>query len=195
MSDIPAFCENCNLFFSSGFNFENSTVSLSGNKAQCPSCHRMASIPDGVFKFINDTIEIIKAPDITFSKLDTYKKLIEKLRAEKASYDEIKSEIEKKAPELNSLGAFLPKTRNELYTFLGLLLAAIGLALNLKNEDKPITNNINITNITNNYNIQYSETKKDTISQEKIIQKKLGRNDRCYCGSNLKFKKCHGKNY
>jgi len=194
MANIPAFCENCNLFFSSGFHFENSIVSLSGNKVQCPNCKDMVPIPDGVFNFVNNTIEIIKAPNITTLKLEEYKNLLEKLRTEKASYNEIKSEIEKNAPELNSLSAFLPKTRTELYAFLGLLLTIIGLALNLKSEDKPITNNININNITNNYNIQYSEPKKDTISQEKVIQKKIGRNDRCYCGSNLKFKKCHGKN-
>lgn len=28
---------------------------------------------------------------------------------------------------------------------------------------------------------------------EKIFPPKLGRNDRCYCGSGLKYKKCHGK--
>jgi len=33
----------------------------------------------------------------------------------------------------------------------------------------------------------------DTFHKPIIVEKKLGRNDPCYCGSKEKYKNCHGK--
>lgn len=200
MPEMPVFCDNCELIFGSGFHFENTThVTLSGNKAQCPGCHNMAPIPDGLFNFVNDSIEIINAPKTTVEKLEYYKSLIKKLKDNKANYNEIKSELEEKAPELNSLINLLPKNRSELYAFLALILATISFTLDHgNNKEEP--NQINVSNIINHYNINYSNNdvnlpKKESIKKAPVKKKKIGRNEKCFCGSGLKFKKCHGKNY
>ena len=41
--------------------------------------------------------------------------------------------------------------------------------------------------------IDYVKEFNDTYHKPIIAEKKLGRNDPCYCGSGLKFKNCHGK--
>ena len=197
MPEMPVFCEKCGLIFGSGLYFENTTnVTLSGNRAECPRCHNMAAIPDGLFNFLNDTIEIIKAPKITVTKLEYYRNLVGKLKEEKADFEEVKSELNENAPELSKLIDFLPKTRSELYTFLALILATITFTLNQlnKNEDKTnITNEINVYNVIEYYNMNYTKTDDSVINSKPIKKRKVGRNDPCFCGSKLKFKKCHGK--
>ena len=85
MPEMPVFCDNCGLIFGSGFHFENTiNVTLSGNRVQCPRCHNMTFIPDGLFNFVNDSIEIINAPKTTVDKLLYYKSLIRELKDKKA---------------------------------------------------------------------------------------------------------------
>jgi len=206
MPDMPAFCGNCGLVFNSGFFFENCiNISLQGNNVSCPSCGSMTSIPDGLYNFIDSSIELLKGPEITIYRLKELKNIISELRKQKASFSGIKETIEKEVPELNSIIGTLPKTRTELYAFLALLIAAITLLLNQceKNEDK----NITIHNTVNQYNEIYSpktkEIKNDSLNSKtftyngtdpkKLNNKKIGRNEKCPCGSGEKYKKCHGK--
>lgn len=197
MPEMPVFCDKCGLIFGSGFHFENTTnVSLSGNRAQCLRCHNMAPIPDGLFNFVNDSIEIINAPQTTVEKLEYYKTLIKELKDKKADYNKVKSEIEEKAPELNSLINFLPKNRSELYTFLALILATISFTLD-RGANKQEPNQINVNNVINYYNINHINNEiesTDSTINTPVEKRKIGRNDKCFCGSGVKYKKCHGKN-
>ena len=61
------------------------------------------------------------------------------------------------------------------------------LLLKIKNDLIKLLLNLNIV-ISNNEN---SNEKKEKISEEKL-EKKVGRNEKCPCGSGKKFKHCHG---
>lgn len=206
MANLPAFCDNCGLIFNSGIAFENCTnVSISGIKSVCPNCGSMAYVPEGLFNFIDNSIVLLKGSDISIKKLIEFKRIITELREKKLSLVEIKTKIEKDAPELNSIISTLPKTRTELYAFLALLLTVITLMINQceKNEIRNVTSN----NIVNNYNVTYTlkpkESQLDSIKQtiftydslddKQFKNKKIGRNEKCPCGSGKKFKYCHGK--
>ena len=196
MPEMPVFCDKCGLIFGSGLFFENTTnVTLKGNRAQCPRCHDMANIPDGLFNFVNNTIEIIKAPQLTIDKLQRYKILIANLKENKADYDEVKSAINQNAPELASLVHLLPKTRSELYAFLVLIIATISFFLNQEN-DKEKVHPINVNNIINYYNLNQTNNENTLIDTNEPLEtrRKFGRNDKCFCGSGFRYKECHGKN-
>ena len=62
-----------------------------------------------------------------------------------------------------------------------------GLLLKIKND---------LIKFLLNLNIVLSDEEKDEVSKEKIkenkSEKKVGRNEKCPCGSGKKFKHCHG---
>ena len=63
-----------------------------------------------------------------------------------------------------------------------------GLLSKIKNDLIKLLLNLNIV-VTSHEN---DETKKEKINDENIEFKKVGRNDKCPCGSGKKFKFCHG---
>ena len=192
MPIIPAFCENCKLIFPSPFEVKNSTnIGFQNIGISCPRCGYRATIPDGVYDVIGNTIEIVKGSSLSKQKIKEYKSLIEHLKSEKADYENVKNEIQKNAPELSSLVGFLPKTKNELYTFLALIIAALSLINQYGDDEK----SVNVTNVINHYNTYNVKNETNTIIKSEPKNKKIGRNDKCHCGSGLKYKKCHGKNY
>ncbi|CAN5484516.1 hypothetical protein BH23BAC1_BH23BAC1_41520 [soil metagenome] len=187
---LPAFCNNCNIIFPSPiFIGEGSTNNIvTGNIVKCNKCGADAYIPDGIYNTINNLIEVVQAADLTHEKLKIYNNFFKKLK--NANYEDVKSNLEEKAPELNKLIDILPKTRNELYLFLGILISIFSLILNSVSE-KPT---INITNIMNEYNSYNSLNITQNRTDTKKQKLKLRRNEKCFCGSELKFKYCHGKN-
>ena len=63
-----------------------------------------------------------------------------------------------------------------------------GLLSKIKNDLIKLLLNLNIV-VSSHEN---DETKKEKINDENIEFKKVGRNDKCPCGSGKKFKHCHG---
>ena len=189
MAFIPAFCNNCGLIFDTGIHIEGK-VNFFDNVIHCPNCNKKAYISDGLYNATKDSIEILKGPDVSFQRLKTLKRFVSGIQKKQLSNDEIKSEIKKEIPELSSILDVLPKTKKELYTFLGILLALIGHLITYFSTDK--TPDITINNVFNNYNNEYVIQRTDSKTQ--ISTKKQGRNEICNCGSQLKYKKCCGKN-
>lgn len=193
MPEIPVYCDNCDLVYGSGFFIENSfNVSLKNNRASCPKCRKLNFLPEGLFNFINGSIELINGTDLTLEKLRRIKKKLVEISKLDLESEEVKKRIDEDTPELNSLIGVLPKTRSELYNFMLVLIALITMCIDsFKGESKqPIEynqfiNNYNYTIQTTNNNIE-----SDTIKSNKKIQ----RNEPCPCGSGKKFKYCHGSN-
>lgn len=191
MPMVQAFCDTCGTMFPSGIFVENSTISLFGNKAgPCPKCGGMGHIPDGIFKFIGNTIEILSAPQRTLQELIRFANIINEAQKKKYSSEEVIEKVKRDTPEFSSITDLLPKNRGELYAFLALLLTMIQILTQFsENPSQNITNNINITQvIEQTYRNRPIEEKKKDI--HKVI--KVGRNDICPCGSKKKYKKCCG---
>lgn len=191
MPRIPAFCENCKLIFPSLINVENSTnIRFEKFGISCPRCGHRASIPDGVYDVIGNTINLVIGSSLSKQKIQEYKSLIEQLKSENPTYENVKEEIQKNSPELNSLINFLPKNKNELYAFLALIVATLSLINQYGDDEK----SVNVTNVINHYNT-YNIENKSTTTIKTDKNKKMRRNEKCFCGSGLKYKKCHGKKY
>lgn len=188
---VPAVCNSCGAIFASGIEATNSTnVSFTNCSAgPCPACGGMGHIPDGVYNFIGNTIELLSGPARTISELERLAQVLKKARKNNASLQEISEEIEAQVPELSSIKDILPKTRTELYAFIALIISTISIILSqgASNEGS----HIEINNVINNI---YQQAPVPTLPQEKTEPKvkkmKIGRNDPCPCGSGKKYKKC-----
>ncbi len=191
MPIVPAFCNTCGTAFNSGFFIENSTnVSFAGNTSgPCPKCGGMGHIPDGIFNFIGETIEILSAPERTINELLSLAKIIKKARTNAESKDQVEKRIKKELPGLSLLAKILPENKNELYVFLSLVLAALPLFKQAPEKQANQTT-INITQVIENV---ITEGKNDTSQNpHHASNPKQGRNEPCNCGSGIKYKKCCG---
>ena len=198
MPQIPIFCDNCNIFYSSGVNMmkPGSIVIGGGAKSICPKCGAPNLFPDGIIGFINGAIEFINSSDMSIERLRIIKQTLTEIKEQKFDSEKTKQEIDNNIPELKSITSLFPKTRMELYTFLGVLLMIIGMCIsNFKGKEKqPIEYNKFIIN--NYYNHKDTVAKNDSIKKTDTInvQSNIQRNNKCPCGSGLKYKFCHERN-
>lgn len=195
--DVPAFCNTCGAVFRSGIAVENSRgIVFAGNQAgPCPLCGGMGHIPDGVFNFVENTIEILSAPQRTVDELSRLARILHEAREKKQSPETIAQSIRKELPGLSGLVDLFPKSRAELYAFLALIVAVITLISESSGGSGKATN-ITVNQTINQVLVQ---TEKESSAQEKARQptKKaapnVGRNELCPCGSGKKYKKCCGR--
>lgn len=127
MPELPAFCDSCGAVFGSGFIIDNSVnVTLSGNKSgPCPVCGGTGSVPDGVFKFVGGTMEILTAPQRTIDQLKRLAQILGSARQRNATAEEVKEEIRREVPELSKLADWLPANRTELYAVIAIIVTLL----------------------------------------------------------------------
>lgn len=148
----------------------------------------MGHVPDGVFNFIGNTIEILSAPERTVSELHGLARIIREARDKGENKEQVAARIEKELPSLSPLAKLLPTNKNELYGFLGVIIAAV--ALYTQSGDKPPSQTIvNVTQIVQQ--ITTYEQAQNQVQPSASAQKQ-GRNEPCQCGSGKKYKKCCG---
>jgi hypothetical protein len=169
----------------------------------CPTCGGVGHIPDGVYNFIGDTIELLSCPQRTVAELKRLALILSEAREEKLSPEEIIGKVNNELPGLNSFKDILPKNRNELYSFIGLIISIIMLLLTMTNNNShksEITINQVVNHIYEQQNVVvekqqiYQIIETDTKRIEKSTNRKIGRNERCPCGSGKKYKFCCGNN-
>jgi hypothetical protein len=191
MPAVPAFCDNCGTAFNSGFFCDNSTDVTFSNIlcGPCPRCGGKGHVPDGVFNFIGNTIEILSAPERTVSELLGLARILREARDKRESKEHVAARIEKELPSLSRLAKLIAETKSEFYSFLAVVIAAV--TLYTQSGDKPPSQTVvNVTQIVQQITNEQPQTQnKDRFSSS---QKKQGRNEPCQCGSGKKYKKCHG---
>ena len=191
MPVVPAFCNTCGTAFSSGIFVENSSnVSFAGNMSgPCPKCGGMGHVPDGVFNFIGNTIEILSAPERTIHELVSLARILKEARAKAETKAQVESRIKTELPGLSLLGKLLPENKSELYGFLSVILAALALYTQ-PTETPPAQTIININQVIESTIL---EAKKESVAKPQPASgPKQGRNEPCNCGSDKKYKKCCG---
>lgn len=192
---VPAICDNCGTIFPSAFEFSNSiNVSFSNcGSGPCPSCGRNGHVPDGVYNFIGNTIELLSGPSRSIAELERLALSLKRLKVERVSPEQV-AQIFHDTPELSTLSDALPKTRNELYAFIAIILSIITIIIGqLKSENKE---KIEVNQVINNI---YQQQAYVNLNQDSLLvrpknmtnkRRKIGRNDMCPCGSGKKYKKC-----
>jgi hypothetical protein len=188
MPSVPAFCDTCGTVFNSGIFVENSTnITFAGNRSgPCPSCGGMGHIPDGVFNFIGNTIEILSAPERTIAELTQLAQILREAKVKAETREQVVSRIEKELPSLTGLVKLLPENRAELYGFLAVVLAAVQLFTQAPSSQNSTT--INVTQVIQQVITEHSGAKPTPAKSKK----KVGRNEPCPCGSGVKYKRCCG---
>ena len=187
MPILPAFCDNCGTIFPSGFFIENSShVILSDNKyGPCPKCKGMGSIPDGIFNFVSGIIEVLSAPQITVERLNRLENLIEELKSDPT--EDVIRKVKEEAPELREALKNTPTNNGHITAWLTLVLLAIQtVILGVSSYASKGPSETQIQNMIDT-SLENAFKAPPTISPRK---RKIGRNDRCSCGSGIKYKKC-----
>ncbi|MHB8223226.1 MAG: SEC-C metal-binding domain-containing protein, partial [Desulfurivibrionaceae bacterium] len=172
--------------------FENAiNITLSGNKSgPCPNCGGMGHVPDGVFNFIDSTIEILSAPQRTIKELSRLAQIFREAKAKQQSTEQVATQIKEELPGLSSLADLLPKNRAELYGFLALVVATVQLLTPAPQQ--PAQNiTINVSQVVEQ-TLSSAPTTKATPQAILQSKKKIGRNEPCPCGSRKRYKKCCG---
>jgi hypothetical protein len=186
MPAVPAFCDTCGTPFASGFVVENSHGSFSGCRSgPCPNCGGIGHVPDGVFKFVGDTIQVLSAPERSIAELSRLAALIRETTERRATPEEVVAAIRKELPWFRRLADLLPTDRGELYGFLALVLAAAQLGIS---QDGTTINNITVNQVVE----RACPSRQQPPASPRPVAKKQGRNEQCACGSGKKYKKCCG---
>jgi hypothetical protein len=154
---LPAVCGNCGTIFPSGYVVQGKVEAayFEGNQGTCPVCGQMARIPDGLFNFADEAIEVLQAPDRTVEDLRRFGAILQDLREKNASAEEVRETIEREAPWFAPLARLLPQDRNQALMYLAVLLQALQLLLSSAPE-------INIHDVYLNSEIVIE----DTVQQE-----------------------------
>jgi hypothetical protein len=194
--DIPAFCDNCGAVFRSGIDadhcinikFENISVGT------CPICGKSGHVPDGVYNFIGDTIEILAAPRRTIDEFTRLITILTEGAKKRDDVEDIARQIRKEVPEISQIADILTRNRNDLYSFIQIILTVVQILFSMRGCDGD-KNSITINQTINQVYIETDiRTKIPGVSQVKrnkgVLKPK--RNDLCPCGSGVKYKKCCG---
>ncbi len=95
---------------------------------RCPVCGGSVRVLDAD-AFLSHTLEVLLQSGITVDALRRYdeevRNLLWDLDNNEVSAEEVPERLRGEAPELATLADVLPRTRVELYAFLGLIIAAI----------------------------------------------------------------------
>ncbi|WP_404351690.1 SEC-C domain-containing protein [Sutcliffiella horikoshii] len=194
MQAMPAICNTCETIFPSGFYGEDSIAFFSGaTSGPCPKCGGMGRIPDGEFTFFNNIIRILSAPNRTIQELETLANILQNTQYNIDTTPEVAiNKISEEIPQLSSISDFLKNIDYKFWVsiILSTIYFLLPLLLNKTDDDKVEPNieynvvinhvyntNIEVTNLINQYN----------------NSPKIGRNEPCYCGSEIKYKRCHGR--
>jgi uncharacterized protein YecA (UPF0149 family) len=144
----------------------------------CPVCGGRGHIPDGLYNFVGQTIELLSGPASTVADLQKLAAILERARQQRADHEEVSAAIAREAPAFTGLGTLLPTNRNELYGFITMVLTAIGVILAAKAGQSKVEVN-QVVNVIATAPAQ--------------APPRISQNAPCPCGSGKKFRECHGK--
>lgn len=202
-----ALCKNGH-FFQSGTGFDpgetgiTATLTVQSAPRICPECGAPARVLGGSYHIAKDTIELLQGSERTVSELERLRTILRAARESGASPEAIGDTLQREFPGWGQALAkkLVPKTPGDFFGLLSLIVAIIGVLLAHEGSEQAkdtepdqIINNITVVQQTPSAQ-RNPEIAPDTESTTSSYGQKIGRNERCPCGSRLKFKKCHGKN-
>jgi hypothetical protein len=187
---LPMFCDSCGNAFPSGVAIDSATrvtnLSFSNYTAECPRCGGIGRIPDGVYNFIDGTLTVLHAPERSIKELKRLAEILKAARADPHKAADLEQKIQTEVPAFAQLlDKWKPKTAGDRYALIGILLAAVGLVIAMRESSKPTTT-VTVHQVIANTYVQAP------AAAPKAHSKKVGRNEPCPCGSGKKYKRCCG---
>ncbi len=192
MVDIPAVCSTCSsLFFAPNLVGGAGQVEFHGSMlSPCPVCGGVGDIIDGVYNAATNTARLIISSATKPQQLKALEAIFLAAKKNKLSLDQINGRVQEKVPELQSISDWVPKTRMELYTFIGIVLALITYISTTTFNFKDSNNSVSEDKVKELIDRAVKEQIKVQKPEPKVNMKKIGRNEPCPCGSGKKYKKC-----
>ena len=199
MSGLITFCKNPNcgeVFIINNLFGGNGKVTLQiENAGPCPKCGGYGKIPDGEYELGNSVAKLINGSKESFENLNKIYRLLDsfKTKIDVAKKDEIIEKVEELSPKIADLIRKAPST--SLFGWINFAMAI--MIVDKLDEDKTIKKKN-----TQEMFIEYLMKENQKIKRENdsleinfktTKQRKIGRNEKCFCGSDKKFKKCCGK--
>lgn len=206
MPPIPAVCERCGALFLANnligvqaggvatVSFVNSRV------GPCPSCGGTGLIPDGLYEVTNTLVR--RLSDVRVDDLVRLRDILrESQQKPRVAPDEVVDQIEQAVPAVSGLRALLSQGGTPLATWITLLLMIVTMLLDRceADDEKEALSEDQVeqivqdaleraatTTTTSRRPVNASSTSQQSPST------KVGRNERCPCGSERKFKFCCG---
>jgi hypothetical protein len=137
----PAICDKCGTIFPSGFAFEKgASATIVGSKSgPCPNCGGMGSIPDGLYEFVGETLNIVSS--WTPERIQSLTAALETARNApnpRAAAEAVIAENEDLLGIAKKL--LIPRDAGQFWGFVAALLALLAL-LNACQTDPSITVN------------------------------------------------------
>ncbi len=152
----------------------------------------MGSVPDGTYQTVGNVIRLLTGPQKTVNQLRSLVAVITEAQKAVKEPSEAVKKIKNEAPELSSIVDSLPKTRNELYAFLTLIIVTIATiiaAAAFFKEKGPTEEEVQGL-IEKSIERAFKENPTMEKPQPFRSEPKTGRNEPCHCGSGKKYKKC-----
>jgi flagellar biosynthesis regulator FlaF len=191
MPTFPAICDSCGTIFSSGA-AGNATM-INCKAGPCPACGGIGSVPDGTYQTTGNVIRLFATSQRSRQQLQAIVAAVNRAREESQNAAAAIEQLKFSAPELSSIADTLPKTRNELYAFLTLILTALGVLIasaGLWKDKGPSDQEIQrMIDQTLKEATKPPPDRRGNTPQVRTSAK-VGRNATCPCGSGRKFKRC-----
>lgn len=136
MTRMPAFCISCGAIFRSTFVADNAyhTAFSYCTAGPCPNCGGIGRIPDGVYNFIGNTIELLSGSGRTVEELNRLDTILRLSKEKGSTPEQVKEEVQREVPELANLFDTPPKTRSVIYSVITIILTIIQLLLPASNQ-------------------------------------------------------------
>jgi hypothetical protein len=200
MPSFPAICQNCGLFFPSGFQVGKG-VRLTGNRAECPRCGSLATVPDGGldaegnFFFVNQVYRVLNGPAVTPADLHRLVAILNQARVQQAEPEQVVEQIQREAPALAGIAkVIVPQDPAAFWQMVG-AVSVIAMALLSRSPEQPTQSPPPRADTPAGQVVTIPQHASPPIIVPKVpvkAERTAGRNDPCPCGSGKKYKHCHG---
>ncbi|MFA6921469.1 MAG: hypothetical protein WC216_06465 [Gallionella sp.] len=129
MPDVPAICSDCGAIFGAGLSSAIiKNTQFGGTKVgPCPECGGTGIIPDGIYSFVGDVVEVIATSVQGAKDIREIILRLSNIASRNLEPDQFRDAISKEVPELKKFSDIMPRTRTELYAFVAILLTALGM--------------------------------------------------------------------
>ncbi len=195
MEGLIAFCNNPNcgtIFLHNGIfgGIAMGSASFKGcSIGPCPNCGGLGYVPDGIYNFFDNQIEFIRGPKSSLDALKKVKQLLRSFKKKEYTQEYILNEVNKVSPEVANELKKIP-TKINYNQWIGTLIALISVIILIQQTYFNDKSDSEIKDQFIEYLLKENTELKNKKVQTFIPNKKIGRNDTCYCGSGIKYKKC-----
>jgi hypothetical protein len=138
MAGLPAICNRCKTIFPSHIRAKDigslvvvQSATATPDVGPCPNCGGESKLLPATHDSVHKAIATLMRPGRSRQDLEKLLQLLNGVPTNELNRDAVIDEIHTTAPKFSGLANLLPQDKVELYAFIGLLIAALNLALDL----------------------------------------------------------------